>query len=137
MTSKPPLPTRTRSRARQLRGDMTDSERALWQRLRGGQLDGHKFRRQHPVPPYIVDFLCERARLAIEIDGSQHSPKTDEIRTRYLESRGLQVLRFHGNEVLQYTDAVVEAIWNHLRAPTLTPTPLPEGEGLTSEGEAS
>ncbi|HEY0503288.1 MAG TPA: endonuclease domain-containing protein [Lysobacter sp.] len=130
MSPKPPLPSKTRRAARRLRGDMTESERALWQRLRNGQLDGHKFRRQHPIPPYVVDFFCEKASLVVEVDGSQHSPEADGARSRHLRSQGLRLLRFHSNEVLQYTDAVIEAIWNHLRAPTLTPTPLPEGEGL-------
>ncbi len=113
---------------------MTDSEHALWQRLRNGQLDGYKFRRQHPIPPYVVDFFCERAALVVEVDGSQHLASADAARTAFLRSRGLAILRFHSNEVLQYTDAVIEAIWNHLHAPTLTPTPLPAGEGLKSEG---
>jgi len=132
--SKPPLPTRTRSAARRLRDEMTDSERVLWQRLRNGQLDGYKFRRQHPVPPYVVDFLGDRAALVVEVDGSQHSNSADAARTAFLRSRGWAIVRFHSNEVLQYTDAVIEAIWNHLHAPTLTPTPLPEGEGLNPEG---
>jgi len=120
--------------ARHLRGAMTDSEHALWQRLRGGQLGGSKFRRQHPFPPYVVDFFCERASLVIEIDGAQHTPLIDGARTRFLESKGVRILRFHSDEVLLYMDAVLEAIVNHLEIPTLTPTPLPAGEGLKSEG---
>ncbi|WP_206860114.1 endonuclease domain-containing protein [Lysobacter changpingensis] len=137
MSSKPPLPTRTHAHAKRLRGGMTDSERVLWQRLRASQLGGFKFRRQHPVPPYIVDFYCERARLAVEVDGSQHTAVSDAARDAFLHSRGIAILRFASNEVLQQLDAVIEAIWNHLDTPTLTPTPLPEGEGLQAKADPS
>jgi len=126
----PPLPTRTRTHARRLRGEATDAERKLWQRLRAGQLDGLKFRRQHPIPPHIVDFFCREARLVVELDGSQHGDEVDAARTRFLESKGLRVLRFWDNDVPINTDAVLEAIWNAVGDRTLTPTPLPEGEGL-------
>jgi very-short-patch-repair endonuclease len=90
---KPPLPTRTLENARALRHASTDAERMLWQHLRGGRL-GLKFRRQHPIPPYIADFCCVSAKLVVELDGSQHSEATDRERTRYLESQGWRVLRF-------------------------------------------
>jgi len=93
-------------------------------------LNGWKFRRQHPIPPYIADFYCESAKLVIELDGSQHSDDVDAMRNRYLESLGLKVLRYWDNEVLQQTDAVLEAILGVVENRTLTPTPLPEGEGL-------
>ncbi|BDU15424.1 endonuclease domain-containing protein [Lysobacter auxotrophicus] len=137
MTSKPPLPTKTRVQARELRRGMTDSEQALWQRLRSGQLGGYKFRRQHPFIPYVVDFFCERAGLVVEIDGSQHSAQNDATRTRFIESKGVRIVRFHSNEVLLYMDAVLEAIVNHLDTPTLTPTPVPEGEGLKAKADPS
>ncbi len=127
---KPPLPTRSRENARSLRAIQTDAERKLWQCLRGGQLDGLKFRRQHPIPPYVTDFHCDALKLVIELDGSQHNPEVDASRTRYLESQGLTVLRFWDNDVLMHPDTVVEAIFNFASARTLTPTPLPEGEGL-------
>ncbi len=126
----PPLPTWTRDNARRLRKEMTDAERRLWQYLRGGRLEGHKFRRQHPVPPYVIDFCCVEARLAIELDGSQHTEAADAARSRYLESQGWRIVRFWDNDVLSNTDAVVEAIWNFLPRPALSPTPLPAGEGL-------
>ena len=135
--SKPPLPSEVRSRVRGLRDAMTDSERALWARLRGAQLGGYKFRRQHPVPPYFVDFYCERVRLAIEVDGPQHTIQSDAARTVFLRSRGIAILRFGSNDVLRQIDAVIEAIWNHLDNPTLTPTPLPEGEGLKAKADPS
>jgi len=109
---------------------MTDAERRLWHHLRGGQLEGMKFRRQHPIPPHIADFCCVGARLIVELDGSQHTERADAGRTRILESQGWTILRLWDSDVLLNTDAVLEAIRNAVRAPTLTPTPLPEGEGL-------
>jgi very-short-patch-repair endonuclease len=81
------------------------------------------------VPRYMVDFYCDARRLVIELDGSQHNVQVDEVRTRYLESQGLKVLRFWDNEVLQQTDAVLEAILNALEHRTLTPNPSPDGRG--------
>ncbi|WP_255516353.1 endonuclease domain-containing protein [Luteimonas suaedae] len=131
-TIKPPLPTRTLDSARRLRSEMTDAERKLWRHLRAGQLDGLKFRRQHPVPPYIADFCCIEEKLIVELDGSQHTVDADAVSTRYLEAQGWRLLRFWGNDVLSNPDAVLEAIWNSVGRRTLTPTPLPEGEGLKS-----
>jgi very-short-patch-repair endonuclease len=108
-------------------------ERELWYRLRGGRLNGHKFRRQHPIPPYVVDFYCEAGRLIVELDGSQHDLEIDQVRTSYLEAQGLKVLRLWNNDVLQQMDVVLEVILRTLEGRTLTPTPLPEGEGLTSQ----
>ena len=108
---------------------MTDAERKLRQHLRAGQLDGLKFRRQHPIPPYVVDFCCDALKLVVELDGSQHNPEVDAARTRHLESQGLTVMRFWDNDVLIQADVVVEAIFNFAGRRTLTPTPLPEGEG--------
>ncbi len=133
--ANPPLPTRTRDNAKRLRREMTDAERRLWKHLRAGRLEGFKFRRQHPVPPYVLDFCCVEVGLAIELDGSQHSEARDASRSRYLESQGWRIVRFWDNDVLNKTDAVVEAIWNILSRPTLSPTPLPEGEGLKQRDE--
>ena len=130
MRIKPPLPTITLENSRRLRNGMTDAEHKLWQHLRGSQLDGLKFRRQHPIPPYIADFCCIESKLIVELDGSQHNEHKDAARTRFLESQGWKVVRFWDNEALLQTEAVVEAIWNALGNRTLTPTPLPAGEGL-------
>ncbi|HEV8694462.1 MAG TPA: DUF559 domain-containing protein [Lysobacter sp.] len=130
---KPPLPTRSLGFARTLRKAETDAERKLWQCLRGSQLDGLKFRRQHAVPPYVVDFYCDALKLVVELDGSQHNIEVDAARTRFLESQGLTLLRFWDNDVLLQTEAVVEAIFNFASNRTLTPTPLPMGEGLKSD----
>ena len=101
-----------RQRAQRLRAEPTDAERALWVRLRRRQVLGHKFRRQQPVGPYIVDFVCLEKRLVVEVDGSQHIEQRsyDEARTVWLESQGYRVLRFWNNEVLKETDVVVEVI---------------------------
>ena len=133
--ANPPLPTRTRDNAKRLRREMTDAERRLWKHLRAGRLEGFKFRRQHPVPPYVLDFCCVEVGLAIELDGSQHSEARDASRSRYLESQGWRIVRFWDNDVLNKTDAVDEAIWNILSRPTLSPTHLPEGEGLKQRDE--
>ncbi len=127
---KPSLPTRTRQQARDLRGGGTDAEHSLWQRLRAGRLNGMKFRRQHPIPPCIVDFCCKANRLVVELDGSQHNNTSDLERTNFLRSQGLKVMRFWNNEVLQETEAVPEAILIAAGNRTLTPTALPLGEGL-------
>ena len=124
------LPTATLKAARGLRSSATDVESALWYHLRGERFGGHKFRRQHPIPPYVVDFYCHASKLAIELDGAQHSEEGDRARTRFLEQRGLAVLRFTNHEVLLQKEAVLEAIWSFLERPPLTPTPLPMGEGL-------
>jgi very-short-patch-repair endonuclease len=133
MNQNPPLPSRTRSQARALRETPTDAEAKLWFHLRAGRLDGLKFRRQHPFPPYVVDFYCVASRLIVELDGSQHTEASDVARTSTLERRGLRVMRFWDNDVLRQTDSVLAAILDAARAPTLTPTPLPAGEGLKSE----
>jgi very-short-patch-repair endonuclease len=105
-----------RQRAQRLRAEPTDAERALWFRLRRRQVLGYKFRRQQPLGPYIVDFVCLEKRLVVEVDGSQHQEQQpyDEIRTRWLESQGYRVLRFWNNEVLDTIDAVVETIAEQL-----------------------
>jgi very-short-patch-repair endonuclease len=132
MKQNPPLPSRTRSHISTLRENPTDAEAKLWFHLRAGRLDGLKFRRQHPIPPYVVDFFCVAAKLVVELDGSQHTDGADSARTAALQRRGLNVARFWDNDVLQRTDSVLAAILNAARAPTLTPTPLPAGEGLKS-----
>jgi very-short-patch-repair endonuclease len=111
--------------ARTLRRNQTDAERRLWSRIRNRQLSGFKFRRQFPIPPYIVDFLCVEARLIIELDGSQHqtSEEYDGKRSRILRQRGYRIIRFWDNDVLLDTDAVLEAILEILTAPL--PSPLP------------
>jgi len=97
---------------RLLRSNMTLAERKLWQRLRGKQLYGWKFRRQHPYGVYVLDFVCIDAKLIVEVDGGQHveQRQDDEIRDACLSAAGFQVLRFWNNQVMQEIEAVVEAI---------------------------
>lgn len=80
-----------------------------------------------------MDFCWLDARLVIELDGSQHTQESDAARTRFLEANGYKVLRFCNNDVLLRTDTVIEAIWNAVGYRPLTPTPLPEGEGLQEQ----
>ena len=93
-----------------LRQSMTEAEQRLWSRLRAGRLNGHKFRRQVPIGPYVVDFLCVSERLIIEADGSQHNDDVDRARTRFLEAQGYRVIRFWNNAILAETDGVMAAI---------------------------
>ena len=104
-----------RNKARQLRKNWTDSEKALGSRLRNKQLLGIQFYRQKPIGEPIVDFFAPRAKLVVEVDGSQHMVndpvQKDRIREGYLASLGLKVLRFNSREVLKESGAVVEAIY--------------------------
>jgi very-short-patch-repair endonuclease len=97
---------------------MTDAERALWARLRRRQVLGLKFRCQHPLGRYIVDFVCLERRLIIEVDGGQHLEQEghDRERSSWLESQGYRVRRFWNSEVLATIDAVVETIAMALEA---------------------
>ena len=103
-------------RARQLRIDSTRAEQRLWSRLRDRQLDGRKFRRQRPIGPFIVDFVCLERRLIVEVDGGQREPSTDAGRTRFLERQGYRVVRFWNNEVLENTEGVLFAIGEALKS---------------------
>jgi very-short-patch-repair endonuclease len=89
---------------------MTDAERKLWSQLRDRQLVGAKFRRQHPIGPYVLDFYCEESRLAVEVDGSQHTPDGDAARTAWLEEHGCRVMRFWNHEVLRELSSVLGMI---------------------------
>jgi len=112
--SEPPAPPLDRDRARALRAASTEAELKLWTQLRNRQLNGAKFRRQHPIPPNIADFFCLEARLIIELDGSQHgeeaTDRADQRRTARLEERGYRVLRFWNEEVLDNLEGVLERI---------------------------
>jgi very-short-patch-repair endonuclease len=122
------------SKARALRQNSTDAERRLWSRLRRNAL-GVNFRRQHPIPPYTVDFACVTAGIAIDVDGGQHAEsRRDASRDAYLRQRGWTILRFWNNDVLTNTDGVLATIADAL-GPRTTPSPsLPRaaGEGATS-----
>ena len=116
-----------KSRARALRRNMTDAERLLWRSLRDRQMDGWKFRRQHPIRPFIVDFVCVEGKLIIEVDGGQHASEVreDESRCSYLTKKGYRILRFWNNEVLMETEAVLDMILATLDGYTPSPRPSP------------
>ena len=127
--------------ARFLRKKMTRQEVKLWVHLRGLKRHGHHFRRQSPIPPYIVDFECRRSKLVVEIDGGQHSfakeARLDATRDQNLERAGYRVLRFWNNQVDREFYGVMETILKVLdKHPTrLAPRqtrrepPSPEKEG--------
>ena len=104
-----------KSNARRLRKEMTDSERKLWSRLRGKQVLGIQFYRQKPIGNYIVDFYAPKVKIVIEVDGSQHLEKKnelkDKVRDEFLKSLGLDVLRFDNLQVLKEIDSVGEVIY--------------------------
>ena len=108
-----------KERRRELRGEMPEAERKVWQLLRGRQLNGYKFRRQHGIGPYIVDFYCSETKLFIEIDGDSHYQPTaiayDQERDAYLRSCGMTILRFTNLDVQLNLDTVAERILEHLK----------------------
>lgn len=108
------------SHARSMRREPTDAEARLWGLLRGRRLSGFKFRRQHPVGRYIIDFYCARRKLAVELDGGQHASdeqqRYDAERTQELSERGVTVLRVWNHDVLQRPLELQEQIWRHLNA---------------------
>ena len=99
-------------RARGQRGEGTPAEQALWKRLRKGAFLGHKFRRQHAIGAYIVDFYCAAARLIVEVDGEVHQgqAEADALRERDLQAYGLRILRFDNEDVLQRMGWVLKRI---------------------------
>ncbi len=105
--------------AKQLRIDSTPAERRLWEQLRNRQLAKQKFRRQVPIGPYIVDFMCLERKLIIEIDGWTHSTEAeisnDKRRTTYLESQGYKVIRFQNAEIKEGMDEVLVLIVEALK----------------------
>jgi len=96
--------------ARKLRVNVTEAEQRLWHYLRNRQIEGAKFRRQEPSDRSIADFVCEQARLVVELDGGQHTTEKDEPRTRSFEANGYTVIRFWNHDVLANTEGVVEEI---------------------------
>jgi uncharacterized radical SAM protein YgiQ len=127
------LPSELLDHARELRTHQTDAEQLLWGVLRAKRFLGYKFRRQHPVEPYILDFYCDSLKLAIELDGGQHAEQQtyDDKRTAALEAQDIRVLRFWNNDVLAQTEAVLEAIYQAtlaLEAPSSPNISLSQGE---------
>ena len=103
---------------RNLRNNMTDAELRLWQLLRGRQMAGVKFRRQHPFMDYVLDFVCLEKKLVVELDGGQHQDcEKDVVRDKHLNEAGFRILRFWNTQVLRETEAVADAIWAALKEP--------------------
>jgi len=102
------------SRARWLRKHPTKWERVLWRHLRNRNFAGYKFRRQHPLHPYVLDFYCAEAQLAIELDGGGHNYRAGQIRDHareeFLARHGIEVLRFWNHQVREELDSVLRAI---------------------------
>jgi very-short-patch-repair endonuclease len=126
-----------RDRAREMRANPTPSERRLWAMLRDRRMPAAKFRRQHVIGPYIVDFACLERALVIEADGGQHAESiADRRRDAFLKRSGFRVLRFWNNDVLENPGGVFELIYAALYTPHpptaaqwVPPSP-PRGEGL-------
>jgi very-short-patch-repair endonuclease len=123
--------------ARKLRHEGTEAERRIWHLLRSRQI-GTKFRRQQPIEGYIVDFVSFERRLIIEIDGGQHTDRSDyeERRTRCLLANGFRILRFWNNDVIENEEGVYERIMSEVRT-ARAPSPSQAsglGPSLSREG---
>lgn len=125
--------------ARKLRNNLTDTEKVLWYYIKSRQVQNLKFRRQAPIGPYIVDFVCYSIKLIIELDGSQHRDKENMVRDQkrddWLRKQGFKILRFWDNEILENINGVMEEILTYCpnQNPPLTP-PI-KGRGIiTHEG---
>ena len=104
---------------KKLRNHGTSAEATLWNHLKGKQLKGRKFRRQHSVGNYILDFYCYPERIAIELDGAYHFTKAgrekDRIRDEYLQSEGITVLHFENKEVFENLEGLLAEVANHFK----------------------
>ena len=108
------ISTKQRVRARSLRANSTDAERIIWSALRAHRMNGASFRRQIPIGPYVVDFVCHAAKLVIELDGGQHfeskQEQRDARRDAYLAAKNFRVLRFNNHDVMSNRQGVLETI---------------------------
>ena len=111
-------PSDSFSKAQFLRRNETKAEKLLWEKLRNNQLEGLKFRRQHPVNIYIADFYCHKFKLIIELDGDYHNQEEqkqkDEVRTEVLRLNDLKIIRFKNEEVEQDINQVLTTIKNKI-----------------------
>ena len=129
--------------ARELRRNVTDSEKRLWQQLRLLKAENRHFRRQVPIGNYVADFACHRCKLVVELDGGQHNEpenlRRDEQRTNELRKQGYRVVRFWNADVFENLEGVVDMIRHEANLPTTydykggkagaTPTPNPSPQG--------
>jgi very-short-patch-repair endonuclease len=110
-------------RRKQLRNSLTSAEAYLWKFLQSGKLKRRKFRRQHGIGVYVLDFYCPQEKLAIELDGAFHfddeSAQYDDKRTRYLNTLGIEVIRFENVRVFEDTEVVLHEITSHFKNNTL------------------
>jgi len=122
---------------RRLRANMTGPEMRLWSRLRARQLQGLKFRRQHGIGPYIVDFYCSEQSLVIEVDGDSHADpdqmQKDQLRDRYLQSLGLRVIRYFNDDIMKNLDGVLEDLTGRLSTGSTSPHPSLRRRGEEAE----
>jgi very-short-patch-repair endonuclease len=126
-------------RARLLRKVETWAEKLMWRWLRDRRFNGYKFRRQQPIGEYYLDFFCEEAELAVELDGSHHGfpdqLKHDTEREKFLQSRGIKTLRFWNSQLRRNAQSIRDTIFNELQ--TRAPHPLPEyTRPMKSQGES-
>lgn len=125
-------PKQTVARAGELRRRMSLPEVLLWRALRRQSLEGWRFRRQHPVSPYVLDFHCDAAKLCVEVDGYSHTVDNqwvrDERRDAWLAKRGIQTVRIRAATVLKDMDVALRIILNHLPPQSASPTAPPRGE---------
>ncbi|MET0398287.1 MAG: endonuclease domain-containing protein [Longimicrobiaceae bacterium] len=121
----------TEERARELRGELTPAEERLWSFLRRKQLDGLRFRRQHPVGRFIVDFFCPSHRLCVEVDGAVHESQVerDAERTAVLSAAGYRMVRVRNEEVLKDLPSVLQRIREAAGSKFSPPPGLGEGPG--------
>ncbi|HTT85636.1 MAG TPA: endonuclease domain-containing protein [Rhizomicrobium sp.] len=121
---------RSRKFAKQLRQELTGAEIILWSRLRRGQLAGRKFRRQHPIGPYVADFACIEARVVVEVDGATHSTEAerehDRVREGYLKKSGWKVLHVFNEDVYKRLNDVLNLICIEVPPPRPSAGPPPQ-----------
>jgi very-short-patch-repair endonuclease len=122
---------KSRAFAKQLRKQMPRSEALLWSYIRKRAINGARFRRQHPIGPYVADFACVAARLIVEVDGATHSTPEelahDARRTKYLETQGWTVIRVTNTDIYENMDGVWRTIAAQLAPPPRYARDLPAG----------
>ena len=131
--------TQSRTFAKTMRRTLTKAEASLWSHLKGKQLNGHHFRRQHPIGPYIADFACVEAKLVLEVDGSTHMSIQDQTydakRTAFLEAEGWQVMRVWNNQVYENRAGILRAIDEVVTARAMSKLSSPACGGGVSEAD--
>ena len=120
----------SKQRRRELRRNQTDAERAFWRHIRNRKFYGMRFLRQYSFGPYVLDFYCPAAKLAVELDGGQHNEgenrEYDAARSEYLRAHGIDVVRFWNHEVLKDMHSVLSKLVSGITPPHL---PFSKGEG--------